>query len=90
MPGGPSDQAFTGAVAAFDKLPNVPALLAYQDVGHYPGTYREPHGGAYARAVIAWLDWQLKNDPMAKQMFAGPDCGFCKDPKWTIKTKNLN
>ena len=90
IPGGPSDLAFTGAVAAFDNVPNVPALLAYQDVGHYPGTYREPHGGAYARAVIAWLDWQLKKDPMAKQMFAGPDCGFCKDPKWTIKSKNLN
>src|SRR5687767_2845260 len=34
--------------------------MAYQDVGHYPATYRQPNDGAFARAVGAWLKWQLK------------------------------
>ena len=35
---------------------------AWQDVGHYPATYRQPNGGAFAVAVNAWLDWHLKGD----------------------------
>lgn len=89
MPGGPSDMAFKGAVGGFEAQQTVPAVLAYQDVGHYPATYRQPHGGAYAQAATAWLDWQLKGDSAAKQMFVGPSCGFCKDTKWTVKTKNI-
>ena len=49
--GGPSDSAYKGALAAFEALTNVPALLAFQEVGHYPATYREPNGGAFAVAV---------------------------------------
>jgi hypothetical protein len=89
LPGGPFDMAFNGAVAGYEALEGVPAALAYQDVGHYPATYRQPHGGAYAAAVEAWLDWQLKGIQTAKQSFLGDPCGLCRDPKWTIKTKNL-
>jgi len=89
IPGGPSDMAFKGAVTGWEAVQNVPALLAYQDVGHYPGTYRQPNGGAYAVAVNAWLDWQLKGDQSASKMFVGASCGLCKDPKWTVKIKNL-
>jgi hypothetical protein len=89
IPGGPSDMAYNGAVAAYEALQGVPAALAYQDVGHYPATYRQPHGGAYATAVEAWLDWQLKGDRTAAQSFLGSPCGLCRDPKWTVKTKNL-
>jgi hypothetical protein len=35
---GPSDMAFNGAVAGFAGGQNVPAILAYQDAGHYPAT----------------------------------------------------
>jgi len=80
---------FKGAVQGFEAVQNVPALLAYQDVGHYPGTFREPNGGAYAVAVNAWLDWHLKDDQSARTMFVGSSCGLCKDPKWTVKIKNL-
>jgi hypothetical protein len=89
FPGGPSDMAFSGAVSGYEALKNVPTLLAYQDVGHYPATFRQPNGGAYAVAVNAWLDWQLKGDQAASKMFAGSSCGLCKDPKWTVKIKNL-
>jgi hypothetical protein len=88
--GGPSDMAYNGAVAGFEAVQNVLALLAFQDIGHYPGTYRQPHGGAFAMAVEAWLDWTLKGAQTASKMFVGPACGLCKDPKWTVKIKNLN
>jgi len=87
--GGPSDIAYNGAVAAFAEVTNVPALLAFQDVGHYPATYREPNGGAFAVAVNAWLDWTLRGNQKAAQMFAGPSCGLCADPKWHIQAKNI-
>ena len=87
--GGPSDLAYGGAVSGYEAIQKVPALLAWQDVGHYPATYREPNGGAFAVAVNAWLDWHLKGDISASKMFVGPSCGLCKDPKWTVKIKNL-
>jgi hypothetical protein len=87
--GGPSDMAYNGAVAGFEAVQNFPALLAFQDVGHYPATYRQPHGGAFVLAVEAWLDWTPKGDQTASKMFEGSSCGLCKDPKWTVQVKNL-
>jgi len=87
--GGPSDMAYNRAVLGFEAVQNVPALLAFQDVGHYPATYRQPHGGAFALAVEAWLDWTLKGDETASKMFVGSSCGLCTDPKWTVRIRNL-
>ena len=61
------------------------ALHAWQDVGHYPATYRQPNGGAFAVAVTAWLDWHLKGEQSASKMFLGPNCGLCRDPKWNVQ-----
>ena len=87
--GGPSDGAFPRARAEFAAIQGVPALLAYQDVGHYPATYREPNGGAFAVAVSAWLEWQLRGDQAAGKMFMGKSCGLCTDPKWKIEKKGI-
>jgi len=87
--GGPSDLAFPRAKADFDDIQNVPVFLAYQDVGHYPATFREPNGGAFAVAVSAWLKWQLRGDQTAAKMFVGSECGLCTDPKWTIQKKGI-
>jgi hypothetical protein len=86
--GGPDDIAYNGALAGFEAVQNVPALLAYQKVGHYPATYREPNGGAFAVAANAWLDWHLRGNQAASKMFVGPKCGLCADPKWKIQMKN--
>jgi hypothetical protein len=88
--GGPSDQAHPRAVAGYESTKNVMAMHAWQDVGHYPATYRQPNGGAFAVAVNAWLDWQLKHDVSASKMFVGQDCGLCKDPKWHVQIKNVH
>ena len=87
--GGPSDIAYTPALGGYEAVTNVPALFAFQDVGHYPATYRQPNGGAFAVAVVAWLDWQLKGDQSASKMFVGANCGLCSDSKWTVRIKNL-
>jgi len=61
-----------------------------QDVGHYPATYRQPNGGDFAVAAVAWLDWQLKHKEKTRDMFAGEHCGLCQNAKWTVATKNLS
>jgi hypothetical protein len=87
--GGPSDLAYSGSVSGYEAVQKVIALHAWQDVGHYPATYRQPNGGAFAVAVNAWLDWYLKGDASASRMFVCPSCGLCKDPKWKVQIKNL-
>ena len=87
--GGPGDSGFASAKANFEFISVVPAVLAYQEVGHYPATYRQPNGGAFAKAVGAWLKWQLKGDQTAKKMFVGGSCGLCTDSSWKIDRKKL-
>ena len=87
--GGDSDHGHPSATQNFAAVDQVPAVHAWQQVGHYPATYREPNGGAFARAAEAWLKWQLKGDQVAAKMFLGPTCGLCVDPKWTIERKKL-
>ena len=70
-------------------MQKVAALNAWQDVGHYPATFRQPNGGAFAVAVNAWLDWHHKGDRAASQGFVGPACGLCKDSKWNVQMKNV-
>lgn len=87
--GGPSDIAHPRAAADFERINQVPVLLANRNVGHYPATYLEPNGGAFAAAAVAWLSWQLKGDARASRLFVGDDCGLCRDSAWTIQRKNL-
>jgi hypothetical protein len=87
--GGEKDSGHQTAKLNFEAVENVPAVHAFEDVGHYPATYREPNGGAFARTAGAWLKWQLKGDPDAAKMFVGPSCGLCADPKWTIERKRV-
>ena len=88
--GDPRDIAFKNAEADFDYLTKIPAFRAYErGVGH-GGTYREPNGGEFSGIAVAWLNWQLKGDQRAALMFRGSDCGLCVNPKWVVRTKNLN
>lgn len=87
--GGESDIAYANAVDDFERINHVPIVFGSQDVGHYPATFRQPNGGAYGVAAVAWLKWNLKGDQEAAGAFRGPDCTLCGDPQWTIRTKNL-
>ena len=87
--GGDTDSGHRSASLNYAASDGAPAAHAWQPVGHYPATYREPNGGAFAQAAAAWLNWQLKGDKEAAKVFLGTDCGLCKDPKWTLQKKRL-
>ena len=87
--GGKTDIAYGNGTDDFSRITKVPAVMMNQEVGH-GGTYNQPHGGAFAIAATAWLNWQLKGDKKSSLMFIGDDCGFCKDKLWKIETKNFN
>lgn len=86
--GGETDIAYINAMDDFEKVKHVPIVMTNIDVGH-GGTYRQPHGGAFTGTALAWLNWQLKGDEESSTIFIGDDCGLCKDPEWTIETKNF-
>jgi hypothetical protein len=85
--GGPTDVAYKVAEANFEEIEQ-PLFLANLPVGH-TGAYHPHSDLRWSRAVIAWLDWQLKGDTTARKLFVGPRCGLCADPDWTVKSKNM-
>ncbi len=86
--GGPTDIAYNNAMDDFSRVKHVPIVITNFDVGH-GGTYRQPHGGAFTKVALAWLNWQLKGIKDDSKEFLGDDCGLCKDPEWKIETKNF-
>jgi len=86
--GGPSDIAYENAMDDFSRVEQVPIAMTNLDVGH-GGTYRQPQGGQYTRVALAWLNWQLKGQQEASQMFLGEDSELNRDADWTIETKNF-
>jgi hypothetical protein len=87
--GGPKDIAYPNAVDDFARIDSVPVFMANLDVGH-GGTFRQPHGGLYAVVGAAWLRWQLQADEQAAQLFVGPQCQLCQDPRWSVQKKRMN
>ncbi len=87
--GGPSDIAWPNAVDDVQRISGVPLFFGNLDVGH-GGTYREPNGGAYGAVAADWLKWQLLGDTAAAKTFAGPDCGLCTSPDWTVEQHNID
>jgi hypothetical protein len=87
--GGPTDIAYNNGVDDFNHINHVPVFLGnVLNVGH-GGTYWQPNGGKAATAVVAWLDWQLRNDAKAAAMFVGKDCGLCTDAAWEVRKKKI-
>ena len=86
--GGPTDIAYDNAMDDFSKVSHVPIVMTNYDVGH-GGTYRQPHGGAFTKVALAWLNWQLKGIDEDAKEFLGEDCGLCEDSEWDIEIKNF-
>jgi dienelactone hydrolase len=85
--GGETDIAYANGMDDVERIAHVPVFVGNLDVGH-GGTYWQPNGGKAAAAVVAWLDWQLRGDPVAGKMFIGADCGLCRDPAWKFAAKS--
>ena len=86
--GGEEDIAYSNGMDDFKRIDNVPVFVANMDVGH-GGTYRQPHGGEFAKVATAWFKWQLKGDKKAAKMFTGDPCGLSLDPNWEVDRKNI-
>jgi hypothetical protein len=86
--GGEKDIAYSNGMDDFKRIDNVPVFVANMDVGH-GGTYRQPHGGEFAKVATAWFKWQLKGDQEAAKMFTGDPCGLSLDPNWKVDRKNI-
>jgi len=87
--GGPADSGFSGAEQCYKALSStLPVLKASLNTVGHTGAYPMPDL-RWSSAVLAWLDWQLKGDGKAVEMFAREECALCKDPDWWIDTRNI-
>ncbi|MCW2369028.1 alpha/beta hydrolase family protein [Sphingobium sp. B11D3D] len=86
--GGPTDIAYPNGNDDVGRIAHVPVFYANKNTGH-GGTFGAVNGGDYGRIAVAWLDWQLKRDAKAGQLFTGASCGLCKDPAWTLVRKQF-
>ena len=84
--GGTSDVAWQNAQQDYKAIKRVPVVLADNTQSGHGGTYEQPNGGANARMVRVWLDWQLKDKQENERLFIGGDLtGY---DGFTIQHKN--
>lgn len=86
--GGEEDIAYANGMDDFYRLTKIPAFAANYPVGH-GGTYGQPHGGEFTVPALAWLQWQLKGDEKAAEMFKGYPCGLALREGWTVEKNDL-
>ena len=87
--GGPIDIAYPNGLDDFARIDHVPVFLGSLPVGH-GGTFRVANGGDWARVAVAWLDWRLKRDRVARAWFVGDDCRLCTTFGWTVQRKQFS
>ena len=89
MIGGPGDIAYGNAQKDYDRIAdNIPVVMLNSKDGH-SGTYYEKYGGNYAKAVVKWLDWQLKDKVGQSALFLDDDYLKMKFPEWQGVRKNF-
>ncbi len=87
--GGPADNGYNGAGETYKALSStLPVLRASLTTVGHTGAYPMPDL-RWSAAVLAWLDWQLKGDKQAPEVFSGPNCSLCKDPDWWVDSQNI-
>ncbi len=89
MIGGPGDIAYANAQKDYERIAdNIPVVMLNSKDGH-SGTYYEKHGGNYAKAVVKWLDWQLKGKVGQAALFLDDEYLKMKFPDWQGVRKNF-
>ena len=89
MIGGPADIAYANAQKDYERIAdNIPVVMLNSKDGH-SGTYYEKYGGNYAKAVIKWLDWQLKGRVGQSALFLDDEYLKMKFPEWQGVRKNF-
>lgn len=81
------DCDIAGAACATDfEAATTSVFYAVYEYGH-TGILLPPYQERIYTEVAAWFRWQLMQDHTLKSRFAGPDCGVCSDPNWTVQRK---
>ena len=89
MIGGPGDIAYENAQLDYARIAdNIPVVMLNSKDGH-SGTYYEKHGGNYAKAVVKWLDWQLKGKKEQSALFLDDEYLKKEFPDWQGVRKNF-
>ena len=89
MIGGPGDIAYGNAQKDYERIADsIPVVMLNSKDGH-SGTYYEKHGGNYAKAVVKWLDWQLKGRVGQSALFLDDEFLKMKFPEWQGVRKNF-
>ena len=89
MIGGPGDIAYGNAQKDYERIADkIPVVMLNSKDGH-SGTYYEKYGGNYAKAVVKWLDWQLKGKVGQSALFLDDDYLKMKFPEWQGVRKNF-
>ena len=86
--GGEKDIAFGNGMDDYKQINHVPVFVANMDVGH-GGTYRQHHGGEFAKVATSWYKWQLKGDREAGKVFTGLKPTLSQNPNWKFEKKNM-
>lgn len=73
----------------FTRLNHVPTFYGARDNAGHTATVFHPGGGEYANVASNWLRYFFKGDKKAGAMFAGEECGLCRDPNWDTEAKGL-
>lgn len=85
--GGKTDVAWPNAQIDYQAIKKVPVVLADNTTSGHGGTYEQPNGGANARMVRAWLDWQLKGKKENEALFLRNELNDYQG--WTMMHKNF-
>ncbi|MGH1420301.1 MAG: alpha/beta hydrolase [Hyphomonas sp.] len=88
--GGPNDIAFENSNDDYSRIDGVPLFYGTMDGAGHLATHRHANGGRFAEVIVAWLEWQLKQDTAAQTWFVGAKCRLCTDPQWTIQRKGIS
>ena len=72
----------------YNLLPlGLPAYKASLDTGH-GSTFAATNGGKAAKAAVAYLEWQFRNDVAAKAKLLEKAAGGLVSDNWSVQFKN--
>jgi hypothetical protein len=90
LSGDSSDVAHAHANTDFGFINGLPLFHGFPaGIGH-SAHYRDIDGGIFAAPTVAWLNWQLKGDKRAANMFSGTRCTLCTNAQWTVQKKLID
>jgi len=87
--GGEPDFMLAQSAATFDLIDNLPAFYGSRHNAGHTATVFHPGGGEFANVASNWLEWTLKGDKKAGEMFVGKNCGLCTNSNWDVKSKGI-